>query len=479
VAEPEIHLLAGAAAPAGTSPLGVRLEASPARFAAGIGADVPVTVSFRNETGAPFEAVELALDAPAGWTVERAGVSFDTVAPGASVRSVFVVRATVNASPGTNGRFRARYTARQGGVAVGGANAVYLRAVPAVDARFRPSHDVEGYRAFARETATEWVIETLPTRVPARIGGVTPVRIEIVNQGGAPQGGELALTLPDGVRTARPASYQVPPSGKAEATVPLEVTEGVLPEGRHSVKVPIQVAAAGAGAGAKDPADLYALPTLRIGRAASPPRIDGDLADMSAFARAEIGPKDLWRGREPSGPQDLSATVFLAYDAKNLYAGLHVLDDVVVCNIAPDDIRAQLRSDAVAVTLDPTGASRDTSSTVQMAAFPCTTAGFAARAFRDADARPGLAEETAPGTQVASRRTDDGYDIELAIPWSAAASPPKPGDEIGINVVLYDGDLKDARTGANINESGLAWAAFELGGKQALPYLWPRVVLGR
>ena len=123
-----------------------------------------------------------------------------------------------------------------------------------------------------------------------------------------------------------------------------------------------------------------------IGRAAAPPRIDGDLADMSGFARAEIGPKDLWRGREPSGPQDLSATVFLAYDAKYLYAGLHVLDDVVVCNIAPDDIRAQLRSDAVAVTIDPTGASRDTSSTVQMAAFPCTTAGFAARAFRDADA---------------------------------------------------------------------------------------------
>ena len=56
---------------------------------------------------------------------------------------------------------------------------------------------------------------------------------------------------------------------------------------------------------------------------------------------------------------------------------------------------------------------------------------------------------------------------------------PKPGDEIGLNVVLYDGDQKDARPGANINESGLAWAAFELGGKQALPYLWGRVTLAR
>jgi hypothetical protein len=56
---------------------------------------------------------------------------------------------------------------------------------------------------------------------------------------------------------------------------------------------------------------------------------------------------------------------------------------------------------------------------------------------------------------------------------------PVAGREIGLNVVLYDGDDKDARIGANISETGLAWAAFEWGGKQALPYLWPRVILGR
>jgi hypothetical protein len=86
-------------------------------------------------------------------------------------------------------------------------------------------------------------------------------------------------------------------------------------------------------------------------------------------------------------------------------------------------------------------------------------------------------EVTAPGMQVASMRTDDGYTLEARIPWSAMPETPGAGDEIGLNIIIYDGDLRDARVGANISESGLGWAAFRWGGKQALPYLWPRVVL--
>jgi hypothetical protein len=88
-------------------------------------------------------------------------------------------------------------------------------------------------------------------------------------------------------------------------------------------------------------------------------------------------------------------------------------------------------------------------------------------------------EETAPGMEVASRRLETGYTVEAKIPWSAMPHQPRAGDEVGLNVVVYDGDAKDARVGANVSESGIAWAAFEWGGKQALPYLWPRVVLGR
>ncbi len=222
---------------------------------------------------------------------------------------------------------------------------------------------------------------------------------------------------------------------------------------------------------------MYALPSLGISRVRVPPVIDGDLSDMEGFARGEISPEDLWWRRKPESAADSSAVFYLAYDASNLYAGVRVRDDVVVCNIAPDDVRAQLRSDAVGITVDPSGASRDTSTVIQAAAFPCTTDGFGARGFRDADANQGVMEETAPGMEVQSRRTEDGYTLEFKIPWSVMPKVPRAGDEIGLNVIVYDGDDKDARVGANISESGIGWAAFPWGGKQALPYLWPRVLL--
>jgi hypothetical protein len=305
------------------------------------------------------------------------------------------------------------------------------------------------------------------------------VRLQAENSSENEASVTLELTLPEGVAHPEPARLAIPPKGRAESSLRLTVDERVLPPSRHSAKVPMKMRVAAFGLASTDEAELYALPMLTIPRVSTPPRIDGDLSDLASFARGEISSEDLWWRRKPDGPDDSSASFFLAYDERFLYAGIEVRDDVVVCNIAPDDIKAQLRSDAVGITVDPSGASRDTSTVLQAAAFPCTTEGFGARGFRDADANQGLMEETAPGMEVASRRLESGYTVEAKIPWTAMPREPQPGDEIGLNVVVYDGDAKDARVGANVSESGIAWAAFEWGGKQALPYLWPRVVLAR
>ena len=461
------HLAAGAA------PAGVRLAVEPAQFEVGAGSEIEVKVRL-GTSGVRLEHPTVSLKAPDGWSVSSPGAGSE---PGA-VRS-FRIKAGPAATTEGLSRLDAEFRAEMEGREVSGRNHAFVRLVPPVRASFRPLHDVAGYRDFARATGTEWVIPSLPARVPLVIGRPTRVAVTVANDTATAARGELRLEASSGIQLEGVRSFAIPAGGRSEAATLVRAEAAALPEGRHSARVLATLVARAGDVESRDRADLYLIPDLTIPRVGKAPAIDGDLTDMQGFARGAIGPKDLWSRREPSGPEDLSADFFLAYDAQNLYVGVHVRDEAVVCNIDPDDVRAQLRSDAVGVTVDPSGKSSDTSTTFQAAAFPCTTAGFGARGFRDADAKQGVFEDTAPGARVASRRTGEGYDLEFALPFAAMPAAPKPGDEIAVNVVLYDGDQKDARPGANINETGLAWSAFDLGGKQALPYLWPRVTLAR
>jgi LmbE family N-acetylglucosaminyl deacetylase len=480
VSDPETHLLDGGLRPAGTSPVGVRLEAIANSSDAALGADLEVEVRFVNQTRATMNKVTLHLNAPSGWTATHAGAStFDAIEVGQGATARFTLRPGVNVPKNVQARVEAKYDAEWQGHAVSGANPIWLQPVAAVQVTVQPTFDVAGYRTFAKETRTEWVIPSLPARLPLVVGRTGKVLVKVSNRSNEAARGDLTLEGPNGIRLLKPVAVMAPAGGAAEASLEVEVTNAALPQGRHAARVPVKVGVKTGADASVDLADVYVLPSLTAPRVMAAPKIDGDLSDMQAFAHGEIGPNDVWWRQAAKDTADLSADFYLAYDARFLYVGARVRDEQVVCNIAPDDVKGQLRSDAIGITVDPSGTSRDTSTTLQAAAFPCTTGGFGARGFRDADARQGVMEETAPGMQVASKRTEGGYDFEAAIPWSAMPSQPRPGDEIGLNIVLYDGDDKNARVGANISETGLAWAAFEWGGKQALPYLWPRVILAR
>jgi LmbE family N-acetylglucosaminyl deacetylase len=469
----EMSLLAGALSANVGAPLGVQLSAQPASYDVGLGRPAPVTVTLTNRSALPMDAVRLSLEVPAGWRVS-AGAAPKMLAPGESSSVTLQVTAPDGAKAERT-TLTARYVATQAGLPIGGRNAAYVRPLPAVVATFAPTFDVAGYQAFARQTGTDWVIGSLPTRLALVVGQPTRVTMNVTNRGTAPASGTLDLKLPAGVTLVGTPSYTVAAGETQAVTVQLTAAASALPAGRQSAQLPVTL-----GSGTfSDVANAFVLPSLTIPRLATAPTIDGDLGDLGAAARGSLGPDDLWWRSKPDSAADASATFRLAYDDQYLYVGLLAKDDLVACNIAPDDVKAQLRSDAIGVTVDPSGQSADTSTTLQAAAFPCTTAGFGARGFRDADARQGLMEVTAPGMQVASRKLSDGYSIEFRIPWAAMPSQPKPGDTIGLNLVMYDGDQADARVGANISQSGLAWASFAWGGKQALPYLWPRVTLGK
>jgi LmbE family N-acetylglucosaminyl deacetylase len=473
VSQPESHLLAGA------SPTAIGLLVEPRSFDVGIGLPLDVDVTLVNRTPVPIEAANLSVEAPAGFRIDPSGrVSLALVPPRERRTATVRVVPTNEARLSRNARLVASYQAEQNGSAISGRNFTWIQATAPLRIQFVPLYDVASYRDFARETKTEWVIEALPTRVPLYVGRTNEVRVEVSNASDFTARGTATVELAPGLTLAGKADFEVPARSALDVPLSIRVDEDALPDARHSARIPIKVRTTVEGLTSEDTADAYLLPTMTIPRVTSPPAVDGDLSDMEGFARGEIAPDDLWWRRKPNDAADSSATFYLAYDEAYFYAGVRVRDEAVVCNIAPDDVKAQLRSDAVGITIDPSGSSRDTGTALQAAAFPCTTEGFGARGFRDADANQGLMEETAPGMEVASKRTEDGYTFETRIPWAAMPSTPKPGDEIAVNVVIYDGDATDARVGANVSESGIGWAAFEWGGKQALPYLWPRVVLG-
>jgi LmbE family N-acetylglucosaminyl deacetylase len=469
-ATPDAHMLTGSLLPAAASPPGVRLEIL-TPYQLPVGVETPVTVRITNGTGGALRDVSVDLAAPAGLAVRgKQGATRGDLAAGERAVAAFHVRPGPGAVLDRNAAITAAYSAVIDGRAASGHNRAMVRPISALAVAFRPGFDVAGYREFARSSGTEWVIETLPARVPLVVGRANDVVLDLVNAGDREAAGALELDLPEGLRLLAPVSFSVPAGGEQSVTARVEAAPGALPDGRGSARLDLEARAAGS----RDAAEAFLLPAVDIPRVERAPEIDGDLGDLAALAHVEIRPGDRWWREPPEDALDLSGEAWLGYDDGALYVGVRVRDQTVVCNIAPDDVRAQLRSDAVGITVDPSGSSEDTGTTLQAAAFPCTTAGWGARAFRDADARQGPAEETAPGLRIASRRTEAGFDVEWALPWAAMPETPGPGSEIGLNLVLYDGDDADAAVGANVSQTGLAWAAFELGGKQALPYLWGR-----
>jgi hypothetical protein len=180
-----------------------------------------------------------------------------------------------------------------------------------------------------------------------------------------------------------------------------------------------------------------------------------------------------WEGSS-GNDLDSSATVRLLYTRDALHALVDVRDDRVVSNIAPNDIRGHWRSDSIEICVDPEAGSEHTLKTFKVGIFPFDTNGIA-RAARDADARQGPIEQTAPGMQLVSQRTSTGYQVATSIPWDLLGIDPQPGRLLGFNVLIYDGDKPDAALGENINECRLAWSPQR--GVQGRPEDWGRLRL--
>jgi hypothetical protein len=219
-------------------------------------------------------------------------------------------------------------------------------------------------------------------------------------------------------------------------------------------------------------AKAHPLPRGTVRRLETAPHLDGTGAGWENVPRLKITPQDLVQGKV-ANEADSSADFAVAHDGSTLFVDVNVKDDVVVTNIAPNDIKGHWRSDSIEICIDPVGGAEHTMGCFKLGIFPFDTTGVV-RAARDADANQGPVQETAPKTHLVSQRTAQGYRIQAAIPFTEIGLSPGQ-KRFGFNLIIYDGDKPDAALGENINKSRIAWAP--RAGVQGRPEDWGRMDL--
>ncbi|MGE5599013.1 MAG: glucoamylase family protein [Bacteroidota bacterium] len=200
--------------------------------------------------------------------------------------------------------------------------------------------------------------------------------------------------------------------------------------------------------------------TAKAARAGQPIRIDGDLADWQGFkpyvVDETMNVPDPGLVAVDTSKHKLRSSFYAAWDREYLYLAADVTDDVVVSNIAPDDVGGYYRTDSVEFYLDPSRGGGGGAGLLKLAVLPFDTQGRV-QAVRHEDAKPGPVNAVSPGIKVASRRTGKGYAIEAAIPFSVLGLTPGVGSVLGFCHTVHNTSNTEASLGQFVRENMIAW----------------------
>jgi hypothetical protein len=335
---------------------------------------------------------------------------------------------------------------------------------------FVPRPALNRYRLWVQEQNIAHAATQFRTDLPLVAGEANEVQIVVENNGPESIHAELKLALPAGW-TAEPGKQSLNLAKGAKAIRRFMLTPPTDARG-DSELVAILSGGKEAELG-RMLATAHLLPSAQVAHLHQPPSLDSTDTGWSNSLAIKITPSDLIEGHVKND-SDSSATFRVVHDGQVLFVDVQVKDDVVVTNIAPNDIRGHWRSDSVEICVDPVGGAEHTFGCFKLGIFPFDTTGVV-RGERDADAHQGLIEETAPGTKVVSFKTPDGYRIKAAIPFAELGLNFPQRREFGFNLIIYDGDKANAAIGENINKSRIAWSARP--GVQGRPEDWGRLTL--
>jgi hypothetical protein len=334
---------------------------------------------------------------------------------------------------------------------------------------FVPRPALARYREWLAEQKIQHVAAQFQTDLPLVAGEANDVQVRLANRRLTASEGTLRLNAPPGwqiepavqaVRLARSVTQVL----SFRITPPSEVTP--------DMEVTAQFRSTGGWEKIDASALIHLLPRARVKRLKSAPALDGTERGWEQVPALTIAASNLWQGKTTDAA-DCSAQFRLGHFDRVLFLDVQVKDDVVVTNIEPNDIKGHWRSDSIEICLDPSVGAEHTMGCYKLGIFPFDTTGVV-RAARDADARQGPVEETAPHTRLVSRRTPDGYRIQAAIPFDEIGVA-RGHKRLGFNLLIYDGDKRDAKLGENINQARLAWAP--RAGVMGRPEDWGRLEL--
>ena len=193
---------------------------------------------------------------------------------------------------------------------------------------------------------------------------------------------------------------------------------------------------------------LAPIPTYEVHRARTAPRIDGKLDDAAWAAARPVTFVFPWPD-QTGAPQ--TTTARLAWDNDNLYVGYDCVDsDITALFTAHDD--PTYRDDAVEIFIAPPGV-RNLYFGLEMnvrAVLYDYLYPFPQRIMKNYNL-PGVQLATAiKGTLNAAGDQDQGWSLEVAIPWRAFADltdnpVPKIGDRWIANMNRWDGTQPNRR----------------------------------
>lgn len=337
---------------------------------------------------------------------------------------------------------------------------------PPILMSFRPRPAIRNYLRWASAQGIAHLTADFPADLPVVAGEPASLHLDIDPAHAQP----LASTVGVRVDAGWPVSL-LKARDPDKPSLPLEFRVEIPAEARVDVEVEARADLPGGAVLAR--ARLHPVPHTRVRKAATPPSLEASHPGWLQATRLSIGHDQAWQGKATS-PADCSAEVRLLKDDRGLWIAVEVRDDTVVSNIRPDDIRGHWRSDSIEICLDPAAGAEDTTGCFKLGVFPFDTSGRV-RAARDADARQGPVETTAPGVRLHSERSAEGYRVAAFIPWDSVVVEGPPPRRLGFNLLVYDGDKADAAPGENINRTRLAWSPRP--GVQGRPEDWGRIDL--